>query len=313
LFCQISEKQVIKNISCGLYFIRNQEQPLLNILNLSLVQTPECKASNSKVILSDLTMKTEEILALYDQQMRREIEFPGMRKDVLPNLVRLLRPAPGMSLIQYSHLNDKNADLAIQEQIEYFTRLNQPFEWSAYEHDQPADLRHRLEKHGFVAEDPGTIMVLDLQEAPQALLEPVTADVRMLTRQSQLDEVIKVVQGVWGGDFSWVSERLGGHLEMPGYLNVYAAYIDDQPVSSGWVYFYPHSQFAALYGGSTLEGYRKKGLYKAILAVRVQAAIQRGYRFLTIDATSMSRAITARHGFRQITTVVDYGWKVKAN
>jgi hypothetical protein len=257
-------------------------------------------------------METEEILALYDQQMRREIEFPGMRKDVLPHLVRLVRTTPGMSFIQYSHLNDKNADLAIQEQIEYFTRINQPFEWPVYEHDRPADLKHRLEKHGLVGEDPGTIMGLDLQEVPQALLEPVTADVRQLTHQPQLQDVVKVVQGVWGGDFSWISERLGGHLGIPGYLNVYVAYINDQPISLGWIYFYPHSQFAALYGGSTLEAYRKKGFYTAILAVRVQAAIQRGYRFLTIDATSMSRSITAHHGFCQITTVIDFGWKVKA-
>jgi hypothetical protein len=30
--------------------------------------------------------------------------------------------------------------------------------------------------------------------------------------------------------------------------------------------------------------YRKRGLYTAVLAARVQEAIQRGYRFLTIEA-----------------------------
>ena len=256
-------------------------------------------------------METEEILVLYDQQMRREIEFPGMRKDVLPHLVRFVRLAPGMSIIQYSHLNVKNADAAIKEQIDYFTRLKQPFEWAAYEHDQPADLMSRLEKHGLVPEEPGALMALDLHEAPQTLLESVTADVRQLADRTQLLDVIKVVQGVWGEDASWLSERLGGHLEIPGYLTIYAAYVDNQPVSSGWIYFYPHSQFADLWGGSTLEGFRNKGLYTAILAVRVQAAIQRGYRFLTIDASPMSQSITAHHGFRQITTVCDYAWKVQ--
>ncbi len=256
-------------------------------------------------------METEEILALYDQQMRREIEFPDMRKDVLPHLVRLVRPAPGMSIIQYSRLNEKNAAAAIKEQIDYFTRLKQPFEWAAYEHDPPADLKFQLEKHGLVSEEPGAIMALDMQEAPQALLEPVTADVRQLTHRAQLLDVIKVVQGVWGGDFSWISDRLGGHLEIPGYLNIYAAYIDNQPVSTSWIYFHPHSQFADLWGGSTLGGYRKKGFYTAMLAMRVQAAIQRGFRFLTIDASPMSQAITSRHGFRQIATVCDFGWKVQ--
>lgn len=254
-------------------------------------------------------MKTKDILALYDQQMRREIEFPDLRKDVLPHLVRLVRLAPGMSIIQYSHLNEKNADAVIKEQIDYFTWLKQPFEWAAYEHDSPADLKCRLEKHGLVSEEPGAIMALDMQEAPQALLEPVKVDVRQLTHRAQLLDVIKIVQGVWGGDFSWISDRLGGHLEIPGYLNIYAAYIDNQPVSTSWIYFHPHSQFAGLWGGSTLEGCRKKGFYTAMLAIRAQAAIQRGYRFLTIDASPMSQAITSRHGFCKITTVVDYSWK----
>jgi hypothetical protein len=256
-------------------------------------------------------METKEILALYDQQMRREMEFPGMRKDVLPHMVRLVRPAPGMSIIQYSHLNEKNVDAAIQEQIDYFTRLKQPFEWAAYEHDQPVDLTCRLENHGLISEEPGAIMALDLHEVQQALLEPTTADVRQLTQRDQLLDVIKVVQGVWGGDFNWISERLGGHLEIPGYLNIYVAYVDEQPVSTAWIYFHPHSHFADLWGGSTLEGYRKKGLYTAMLALRVQAAIQRGYRFLTIDASPMSQSITAYHGFHQITTVCDFSWKVQ--
>jgi len=254
-------------------------------------------------------METEEILVLYDQQMRREIEFPGMRKEVLPHLVRFVHPVLGMSIIQYSRLDEKNADAVIQEQIDYFTRLKQPFEWAAYEHDPPADLMCRLEKHGLVPEEPGAIMALDLHEAPQALLEPVMADVRQLTQRSQLQDVIKVVQEVWGGDFSWITERLGSHMEIRGYLNVYVAYVDDQPVSTGWIYFHSHCQFADLWGGSTLEGYRKKSLYTVMLAIRVQAAIQRGYRFLTIDASPMSQSISAHHGFRQITTVCGFGWK----
>ena len=94
-------------------------------------------------------------------------------------------------------------------------------------------------------------------------------------------------------------------------MNVYAAYFDDQPVSTGWIYFHQHCQFDDLWGGSILEAYRKKGLYTAILALRAQAAIQRGYRFLTNDGSPMSQAITSRSGFRQIASVLDFGWKAK--
>jgi len=62
-------------------------------------------------------------------------------------------------------------------------------------------------------------------------------------------------------------------------------------------------------GGSTIPAYRKRGLYTAVLAARVQEAIQRGYRFLTIEAGAMSRPIVAAHGFQLLTTTWSYGWK----
>jgi predicted acetyltransferase len=75
------------------------------------------------------------------------------------------------------------------------------------------------------------------------------------------------------------------------------------------VYYHPHSQFADLWGGSTLPNCRGRGLYTAVLAARVQEAVQRGYRFLTIDASPMSRPIVARHGFRLLTYAHACEWK----
>jgi hypothetical protein len=40
----------------------------------------------------------------------------------------------------------------------------------------------------------------------------------------------------------------------------------------------------------------------------VQEARQRGYRYLTIDASPMSRPIVARHGFIQLTSAIQFGW-----
>ena len=46
-----------------------------------------------------------------------------------------------------------------------------------------------------------------------------------------------------------------------------------------------------------------------MLAVRVQEATQRGYRFLMIEASPMSRPIVASHGFQLLTMTSSYGWK----
>lgn len=98
-------------------------------------------------------------------------------------------------------------------------------------------------------------------------------------------------------------------LDKDGWMSIYVAYDDDIPVSAAWLYLEEGRPFASLWGGSTLAAYRKRGYYTALLAVRLQEAIRHGARFLTIDASPMSRPIVQRFGFRQITTACDYNWE----
>lgn len=245
-------------------------------------------------------MNTQEVLALYDRDQRREIDFPGMRRDVLPHLIRFVRPMPGMSFVLYSNLDETTADAAIDEQVAYFGRLHSDFEWKAYSHDRPADLAARLVARGFVAEEPDAIMALDVAAAPASLLSPPAADVRRLTDPEQLADVVEVLEPVWGEDFAWVHDRLGKHMAIPGYLSVFVAYVAGVSACAGWTYYNP-GHFAGLWGGSTLPAYRGRGLYTAVLAARVREARARAIPFLTIDAGSMSRPIVARHGFELLT------------
>jgi hypothetical protein len=232
-----------------------------------------------------------------------------VRKEELPDLVRFIRPAPGMNFISYSRCAADQLDQTIRAQIAYFTQMDQPFSWKVYSHDTPPDLAGRLIAAGFAPDDtPGAVMLLDLQAVPDSLLAPVSADIRRITRREELAAVIAIEEQVRGGNYSWMHQRLGAHLEMPGYLSMYVAYVDDRPACAGWTYFHPNSQFAGLWGGSTLVEQRKRGLYTAVLATRVQEARQRGYRFLMIDASPMSRAIVANHGFQLLTEVRDFEW-----
>jgi hypothetical protein len=258
-------------------------------------------------------MTASDLLNLYTQHQRIDIEYPDMQKEVLPELVRFVRPAPGMSFILYSQLDETNVERVIQEQIDDLTTRGLRFDWKVYAYDTPPDLKNRLVAHGFEPDlepdNPGAILVLDLEQAPAALLQPITADMRRLTERQQLVNVIRIEEQVWGRNFNWITPRLGQHLEIPGYLSVYVAYVNDQPACSGWVYFHPHSPFASLWGGSTIPGQRGRGLYTAVLAARVQEARQRRYRYLTIDASPMSRPIVAKYGFQVLTYARRYEWK----
>ncbi len=252
-------------------------------------------------------LNLQEVLALYDRDQRREIEFPSMRREVVSSVVRYVRPAPGMSFVLFSDLNEATADTVIDEQIAYFSELDVPFEWKAYAHDRPADLAERLVARGFVAEERDAIMVLDVAAAPDTILAKPAADVRRLTDPAQLSEVVSILEPVWGQEFTWVYERMGGHLGIPGYLSVYIAYIEDLPACAGWTYF-NKGHFAGLWGGSTLEQYRGRGLYTAVLAARIKEALERGVPYLTIDAGAMSRPIVARYGFELLTYATACEW-----
>jgi predicted GNAT family acetyltransferase len=104
---------------------------------------------------------------------------------------------------------------------------------------------------------------------------------------------------------------LGVHLKhvlmhSPDSVSVYIAYVDGIPASAAWIDFHQlsGSQFAGLWGGSTLSEYRNRGLYTDLVAARAQEAIRRGIRFMTIDASPMSRAVLEKLGFRLLCMTV---------
>lgn len=253
-------------------------------------------------------MDLQAVLRLYDREERRDAEFPDMTKEAFPRVVRFVRPTPETGYVLYSDLDETTVDAAIDEQLARFSRNGMPFEWKVYSHDRPPDLVGRLVARGFEAEEPDAIMVLDMAVAPEALLRPPVADVRRLSDPTQLDDVVGVLEPVWGENFDWIHARLGAHMAIPGYLSVHVAYVDGTPACVGWTY-YSSSSFAGLWGGSTLEAYRGRGLYTDVLAARVREAKGRGVDYLTVDAGSMSMPILARQGFEAITWATACNWE----
>lgn len=256
-------------------------------------------------------MDRDQLLQLFDREERQNAQFDNSLREVTPHTVRF-RPRPGMkggSYILYSDLDETNADAVIRDEIAYFQQLGLRCEWKLYDHDRPADLKERLVSHGFVLDEPEALMALDLAETPEELLRPVTLDVRRITDPGLIPEVLSVQQTVWAEkDIAYVEEaiqelRLGGQ-----HISYYAAYADGRPVCSAWIRFGETGSFAGLWGGATLPEHRGRGFYTALVAVRAQEARRRGYRYLTIDASPMSRPIVERHGFQLLDTTTPCKW-----
>lgn len=252
-----------------------------------------------------------QVLELYDREIRVKAEDPGADKETTAEVVRFISRSPHGAWVVFARLTEENIARVIEEQIAHFEALGRDFEWKIYSHDWPPDLAARLEKRGFELEEMEALAVLDLRTAPEKLFEPPKHDIQRLTTPERLSDVAQVEEKVWNEPFDWLAAELAESLQRsPEDVQVYAAYVDGIPVSAAWMHFYPGTHFASLWGGSTLAEYRGRGIYRDLVGVRAQQARQRGYRYLTVDASPMSRPILERLGFEVLTFTRPCVWKV---
>jgi hypothetical protein len=170
-----------------------------------------------------------------------------------------------------------------------------------------------LGSYGFRVEEVEAIMVLDLEDAPEVLWQPVLHNIRRINHPDEIPDILMVERQVWNEDVSPLGQYLVEALNnYPDQMSMVVAYIDGYPASAAWIYFPKHSQFASLWGGATIGGFRKQGLFTTLLAVRAQEAKARQVRYLTVDASAMSRPILEKFGFELIAYSYPCKRKVKS-
>ena len=72
--------------------------------------------------------------------------------------------------------------------------------------------------------------------------------------------------------------------------------------------FVDGTPFATLWGGATLEPWRGRGIYRALVRHRANLAASRGFRYLQVDASDDSRPILERLGFVAVTSTIPFTW-----
>lgn len=255
-------------------------------------------------------MNIVQIRELFDREQRRDVVFPDATRQALSRVVRHTPRYGGPGFVLHTTLDEENADDEIAAQLTFFRDRGIPFEWKTYDYDQPPDLRQRLIRHGLQADEPEAVMVLDLKENPNWLTQPIEHDIQRVTDAAGVQRIVDIEEAVWEKERSQLGERLLHDLRgTPDAISAYLAYMDGEAAATAWVYFHAGSQFASLWGGSTLPRFRQHGLYTALLAVRAREAHERGARFLTVDAGPMSEPILARRSFITITHAQGYTWE----
>jgi GNAT superfamily N-acetyltransferase len=236
---------------------------------------------------------------LFNKHMRIDITYPGYQKEKTASVIRHVSLTSEPGFVIFSELDDVHADAVIDEQITYFRKLKQPFEWKVFDYDQPLDLKEKLRAKGFTIEEPEALMLFDLIEGDSLQKIPVRSEIKHITTEQGIWDIVRLEDEVWGDSHQELGERLIRDLHNDiEELFVYAAYVDGKAVSAAWMYLHEDTPFASLWGGSTLPEYRKKGYYISLLGIRALEAAARGYQILMVDASSMSQPILEKHGFK---------------
>ena len=249
------------------------------------------------------------MLAAYDEQIRRhpEVQDPGVVVERDDGVVRVVAAGDGLRGVMYADLDETTADAAIAAQLERFATVPGEWEWKHHSHDRPADLPRRLLDAGFVAEPSETLMVaevahLDLDVAPPDGVALVAVD-----DAAGVAAMVELHDTVFGGDHSSIGRHVAAHLhdDPPTVVGVLAV-ADGTIVSAGRVELTRGTDFASLWGGGTLPTWRRRGVFRALVAHRARLVADAGLRYLQVDASDESRPILARLGFEELAVTTPF-------
>ena len=264
-----------------------------------------------------------DLLRAYDTQLREELSS-ALTTPRLGPLV-LASYLGGRGFITYKHLDvdGRRADeesvrqlvgqaLAHYEAMPEIVRV----EWKTRGHDWPPDLDARLRAHGLVPDEIETVMVGEAARLAVDVELPDGVTVRRVDRLPEraalVTEASAVAAEIFGGGPSG-EEMLDRLDRMEGREQFWVAEAETgqgrQVVCSGRLALVKDTEFAGIWGGSTLPEWRGKGIYRALTAARARAALADGVRYINSDCTAMSRPILERSGLVAVTTTTPYVWR----
>ncbi len=259
-------------------------------------------------------MTHSEILSLFDAEVRTRADAaPGFTVAWDGPVLHMLGPDrhAHSNAVLYARLDEASAKDGIDREIARFGAEGRAFEWKLYDYDPPADLAARLERAGFVAEIQETFVAYDV-ETGHRFREPDSGiEIRRIDDPADFGVIEEVNAAVYGraDHASWLARVTADEKRAaPNALSVYAACADGRPVATGWMRHRPGESFGSLWGGSTLEVWRGRGIYSALVGARVAEARERGCRWLTVDCSPMSLPILTRCGFKPLAVITPYIW-----
>lgn len=222
---------------------------------------------------------------------------------------------PGDGFVAYRDLGGLDGDeldALIARQVAFFRARNEPFEWKAYSHDEPADLEDHLRAAGLEPEERETVVVARVADVAGDVSLPEGVSLREIATRADLDRIARFEEQVWqdGHSRNWLARSLDEERAAdPTLLRVFVVEAGDEIVCAAWIRFERDTPWASLWGGATRADWRRRGIYRATVHHRANLAFERGCELVQVDASDDSRPILERLGFVAVTTTTPWVWK----
>ncbi len=259
------------------------------------------------------------LLAAYDQQLRGDAEVtPGARSMTRLGPLYLVTFDGGRGWITYRDLG--GADPAgirqlVAGALDHYRGdpAISRVEWKSRGHDVAPGLHEALLEHGFVPEEPESIMVGEARALAVDVPLPDGVRLRRITAAADVRAMSAMADRVFGDP---VDERTPDVLlrrlaQDPG-MEVWIAEAGGRMICAGRLERVHGTSFAGLWGGATVLGWRGRGIYRALTAARARSALRMGATLLHSDSTEYSRPILERSGFVAVSTTTPYLWRRSA-
>ena len=251
------------------------------------------------------------------EEFHAQIRLAGREDEPSPGIVldsdgpvRRRYPAtPGSSycMVECPEGLGDDPDHWIARQVAFFSDRGEKVEWKTYSYDEPVDLTARLTAAGFVAEEDETLLLGDVAGLVHDVALPDGVSLRQVSSDADLARIDELMVAIWGsgrGEGSLAAEMRAN----PDALDVVV--VEESPdgpaLCAAWLRYTPGSDFASMWGGSTLPDWRRRGLYRATVSYRAALAQQRGYRYMRLDTSADSRPILERLGLQAVATTTPY-------
>jgi hypothetical protein len=260
-------------------------------------------------------VQPSRLLAAYDDQLRTDAETPSALSVTRHGPLRLVTFAGGRGFVTYRDLGGLDAGgirALVPSALDHYRADPEidRVEWKTRGHDHAPGLHQALTEHGFVADEPESVMIGETRSLAVDVPLPDGVTLRMVTAEPDVRAMSAMADEVFGDTVSrGTADALLRRLSLDDGMELWVAESGGRVVSAGRLEPVPGTEFAGIWGGATVPEWRGRGVYRALTAARARSALALGKTLLHSDSTEFSRPILERSGLVKVSTTTPYEWR----